>query len=267
MRKLTLTVATTAIAVAAPGVLVAPAEAHCGANHGPQAYRFHFSGPTNYSRLPKPLSRPQVRATPPAKPAVATKPVEKATVEQAAVEKASPKQVAVEAAAPKQAAVEVAAPKRAAEADKYVDAQGRQFDQVSKVWFDGKSECWQGAQAFTFRDDAWFHGNARWVQTNNGWGVSSGAVPQPVSCQGIQAFAAKAPADQARPKATAVTTEPAKLAPVPPAPAQAAPARPAPESFAASEPPPAAARPEPAAKVCKEYFPAVGEMVTVPCAR
>jgi hypothetical protein len=262
MKKLTLAAATTAIAVAAPGVLVAPAEAHCGANHGFPAYR--FSGPTNYSRPPKPLARPQVRAAPPTRPAVAANPVEKAAPTQATTEKAAPEQAAAEKAPPKQAAVEKAPPKQAAEAGKYLDAQGRQFDQVSKVWFDGKSECWQGAQAFTFRDDAWFYGNARWVQTNNGWGVSSGTLPQPVSCQGIQAFAAKLPADQARPKATAVTTGSTQVSPPP---VQAAPVPPAPEYFAASGTPPAAARPEAPAKVCKEYFPAVGEMVTVPCAK
>ena len=76
-----------------------------------------------------------------------------------------------------------------APAAKYSDAQGRQFDPTSKVWFDGKGLCWSGDKPFAFKSGSWFYGDARWVETSSGWGVSTGGLPQQVSCDGIKAFA------------------------------------------------------------------------------
>jgi hypothetical protein len=52
--------------------------------------------------------------------------------------------------------------------------QGRQFDPVSKTWFDGKGQCWSGDKPFAFKTGSWFYGDARWVETSSGWGVSTG---------------------------------------------------------------------------------------------
>ena len=60
---------------------------------------------------------------------------------------------------------------------KYIDGQGRQFDLKSKTWFDGKSQCWSGDKPFAFKSGSWFYGDARWVETASGWGVSTGGLP------------------------------------------------------------------------------------------
>ena len=89
-----------------------------------------------------------------------------------------------------------------APAAKYSDAQGRQFDPTSKVWFDGKSQCWSGDKPFAFKSGSWFYGDARWVETSSGWGVSTGGLPQQVSCDGIKAFSAKIEQAEAKPAKT-----------------------------------------------------------------
>jgi hypothetical protein len=241
MKKATIAVATSAIAIAAPGVFVAPAEAHCGANHG-------FVGhATQYYRPPQSVSRSEPRSVPRRKPAVSAQPVEKPGVAAKSTEKPAVAAKPAEKPAPQQA--------EAAPAAKYLDGRGRQFDLASKVWFDGKSQCWQGDQAFTFRSDGWFYGNAHWVETNNGWGVSSGALPRAVSCDGVQVFAAKVQSDQARPAASSASADPSQVAT----------SRQTPKFVANPEPRPAPAAAKPPAPECKEYFPAVGEMVVVPC--
>lgn len=225
MNKLALALTTAAIAAAASSTFVTTAEA--GRGHG---HRFHFrfhhfqhhhhhayrqEEDYYYARRRRPKIVTQV-----------TKPVAKPVAKSA----------------------------RPAVA-KYVDGQGRQFDLTSKVWFDGKNQCWRGDQSFVLRGDSWFYGNARWVETSSGWGVSSGKVPQQVSCDGIQAFAAKIQQAQARANTPAV--EPAKVATVPATPASAT----APETPARATAPETSAN----ARECKKYFPSVGEMVSVPC--
>jgi hypothetical protein len=137
---------------------------------------------------------------------------------------------------------------------KYSDAQGRQFDSTSKVWFDGKGQCWSGDKAFAFKSGSWFYGDARWVETSSGWGVSTGGLPQQVSCDGIKAFSAKIEQANARPAKT-VAEPKVEQAELKTEPVQKPVAR-----VVTSNPDTPAKASE-----CKKYFPSVGEMVSVPC--
>ena len=140
---------------------------------------------------------------------------------------------------------------------KYSDAQGRQFDSTSKVWFDGKGQCWSGDKAFAFKSGSWFYGDARWVETSSGWGVSTGGLPQQVSCDGIKAFSAKIEQAEAKPAKT--VAEP-KVEKVEQAELKAEPVQKPVARVVTSNPDTPAKASE-----CKKYFPSVGEMVSVPC--
>lgn len=144
-----------------------------------------------------------------------------------------------------------------APAAKYSDAQGRQFDPTSKVWFDGKSQCWSGDKSFSFKSGSWFYGDARWVETTSGWGVSTGGLPQQVSCDGIKAFASKIEQAEAKPAKTVAEPKAEKVeqAELKTEPVQKPVAR-----VVTSNPDTPAKASE-----CKKYFPSVGEMVSVPC--
>jgi hypothetical protein len=139
---------------------------------------------------------------------------------------------------------------------KYADGEGRQFDRASKTWFDGVNGCWKGGKTFAYRGGAWFYGNARWVQTSNGWGVSSGDLPDQVDCAEVKAFAGKI-----KPVSTG-SEAPAAEAPKPAA-AIEAPARAAERQPELAQPkaPEATAN----ASDCKKYLPSLGETVSVPC--
>lgn len=144
-----------------------------------------------------------------------------------------------------------------APAAKYSDAEGRQFDPKSKVWFDGKTQCWSGDKAFAFKSGSWFYGDARWVETTSGWGVSTGGLPQQVSCDGIKAFATKIEQAEAKPAKTVAEPKAEKVeqAELKTEPVQKPVAR-----VVTSNPDTPAKASE-----CKKYFPSVGEMVSVPC--
>ena len=75
---------------------------------------------------------------------------------------------------------------------KFADGFGRQFDPASKVWFDGKSQCWFGKEQFTFKDGDWFYGAKEWAEFKGAWKVASGGSPELVSCESVPSFAAKA---------------------------------------------------------------------------
>ena len=146
--------------------------------------------------------------------------------------------------------------KPAAPVVKYVDGEGRQFDRASKTWFDGANGCWKGDKSFVYRGGAWFYGNARWVQTSSGWGVSSGELPDQVDCAAVKAFAGKiesaskgpeVPATDA-PKPTATKEVPSRAAATAP-------------SLLDSKPSETTAN----ASECKKYLPSLGETVSVPC--
>ena len=144
-----------------------------------------------------------------------------------------------------------------APAAKYSDAQGRQFDPTSKVWFDGKSQCWSGDKPFSFKSGSWFYGDARWVETTSGWGVSTGGLPQQVSCDGIKAFSSKLEQAAAKPAKTEAEpkTEKVEQAELKPEPVQ----KPVARVVTSNTDAPAKT------SDCKKYFPSVGEMVSVPC--
>ena len=144
-----------------------------------------------------------------------------------------------------------------APAAKYSDALGRQFDPASKVWFDGKGQCWSGDKPFALKSGSWFYGDARWVETTSGWGVSNGNLPQQVSCDGIKAFSTKIEQAEAKPAKTVVEPKVEKVeqAELKTEPVQKPVAR-----VATSNPDTPAKASE-----CKKYFPSVGEMVSVPC--
>jgi hypothetical protein len=140
---------------------------------------------------------------------------------------------------------------------KYADGKGRQYDKTSQVWFDGKSQCWSGKQAFVFKGGSWFYGSHPWQQANGTWQTSAPDAPAPVACDTVAAFAAKMQAAPAEKKT-------AKAAPAEPA-AKSTQTAQAPE--AAKAPEAKSAKPADTAKApeCKKYFPSVGEMVSVPC--
>lgn len=238
MNKIALMLASTAIAAAASSTLITSAEAGGrGGFRGHGGHRFHFRF-HNFSHYHAPAPTYDDFYARRRKPKTVVKYVTKT--------------VPVPAKAASPAAV------------KTEDRQGRMFDPVTKTWFDGKGQCWKGDKAFTFRNDGWFYGNARWVETSSGWGVSSGALPGQVSCDGIQAFSGRtqqatvAPAQPKTAQTQAPAEPPAQVANAPtPAPA------PTPEPQANTSAP---AAPATNARECKKYFPSVGEMVTVPCA-
>jgi hypothetical protein len=126
----------------------------------------------------------------------------------------------------------------------YADSQGRQYDLASKVWFDGKSQCWSGKRAFVFKGGSWFYGNTPWRQSGGTWQTAAADAPAPVACTTVAAFAAKiepvATKEAIAPKADNV--EPTKLSNV------------ATTVGTATK-----------SVECKKYFPSVGEMVAVPC--
>jgi hypothetical protein len=221
MKKLTLALATTAIAAAASSTLVTTAEAGGRGGHGFHFRLHQFANQSAYRDEDDYYIRRRKK--------VVVKQVVKY------VEKPAPKPAAVVA--------------------RYVDGQGRQFDLTSKVWFDGKSQCWQGDKAFVFKSGAWSYGDARWIESSAGWGVSSGEVPQQVSCDGIKAFSAKIEQAQAKPAKSVVEPKVEKVEQAEVKPVE----KPAKVATSSTET---------AAKTsdCKKYFPSVGEMVSVPCA-
>jgi hypothetical protein len=89
---------------------------------------------------------------------------------------------------------------------KFADGEGRQFDPSSKVWFDGKSQCWSGQEQFTFKNGDWSYGKKEWAQSNGSWKVASGDAPELVSCESVPSFSAKANAF-----ATKTAAQPSKL--------------------------------------------------------
>jgi hypothetical protein len=148
---------------------------------------------------------------------------------------------------------------------KYVDAKGRQYDPASKVWFDGKGQCWSGKEAFALKNGVWFYGDARWYKVNGAWKTNAAEAPATIDCEASPIFAAKLQdgpktetrknvgengGEKARPvkKTTAAPASAIKVA-----------------RQAADEP--ARSGEAPKATECKKYFPSVGEMLPVPCGK
>lgn len=148
--------------------------------------------------------------------------------------------------------------KKAVPLVKFADGSGRQFDPASKVWFDGKSQCFSGSEQFTFKNNAWYYGSAKWAETNGIWKTNSADAPELVSCQSVPSFAAKASAFAAK---VASQGEGSKgAAEQPKTPAATVPKIKTAEGTG-SEP----AKAAPAQTECKKYFPSIGQMLLVPC--
>jgi hypothetical protein len=147
---------------------------------------------------------------------------------------------------------------------KFADGFGRQFDPASKVWFDGKSQCWFGKEQFTFKDGDWFYGAKEWAEFKGAWKVASGGSPELVSCESVPSFAAKATSIAA--KAAAQKAENADKG----ATRQPAPVTPSPAKIKTAEGETAVTAQKPvtpaASAECKKYFPSIGQMLSVPCA-
>jgi hypothetical protein len=140
---------------------------------------------------------------------------------------------------------------------KFADGEGRQFDLVSKVWFDGGNQCWMGDKAFVFKSGTWLYGNVRWIESNDSWRVASGDAPEQVSCEGIKAFEGKVQQAEAKPVVKPAVAK--KAEPKPEKKIEQAELQPIEKTGKT------ATTSVPAAKECKKYFPSVGEMVSVPC--
>ena len=153
---------------------------------------------------------------------------------------------------------------------KFADGEGRQFDPSSKVWFDGKSQCWSGQEQFTFKNDDWSYGKKEWTESNGSWKVASGDAPELVSCESVPSFSAKANAF-----ATKTATQTSKIEKADNADkgatSQPAPVTPSPAKIKTAEGDASAIAQKPvttpaASAECKKYFPSVGQMISVPCA-
>jgi hypothetical protein len=148
--------------------------------------------------------------------------------------------------------------KKAVPLVKFADGSGRQFDPASKVWFDGKSQCFSGKEQFTFKSNAWFYGKAKWAESNGIWQTNSPDAPELVSCQSVPSFAAKASAFATQ---TASQSENSKGAAEQPKTPPATVPKIKTAEGTTSEP----AKAAPAVTECKKYFPSIGQLVVVPC--
>ena len=143
---------------------------------------------------------------------------------------------------------------------KFADGTGRQFDTASKVWFDGKGQCFSGNQQFTFKNNAWFYGSSKWAETNGIWKTTLAEAPELVSCESVPSFAAKASAFTAKTASQGESSKGAADQPVKTPAAPAAKIKTA-EGTGVAE----AAKSAPAPTECKKYFPSIGQMLLVPC--
>jgi hypothetical protein len=143
---------------------------------------------------------------------------------------------------------------------KFADGSGRQFDPASKVWFDGKSQCFSGKQQFTFKNDAWFYGSSKWTESNGIWKTNAAEAPELVSCDSVASFAAKATAFTAKTANQGESSKGAADQPVK-TPAVTTPKIKTAEGSATPE----TAKTAPAPIECKKYFPSIGQMLVVPC--
>ena len=126
---------------------------------------------------------------------------------------------------------------------RFADSEGRRYNPSSKVWFDGRSSCWSGKEAFTFKKGGWHYGEAAWTPSGTAWSAGEGVQPELVSCDSDPVFAANAK-EYAATAAATTTGAAATLTATP---------RSGPE-------------PQKAGKMgCKKYFPSIGQMLTVPC--
>lgn len=144
---------------------------------------------------------------------------------------------------------------------KFADGFGRQFDPASKVWFDGKSQCWSGNEQFTFKNGDWFYGKKEWAESNGAWKAVAGESPELVSCESVPSFAAKAAAQNGKLEKAENADKGATSQPTPAKPSSAKIKTAESGASAISQKPVTT----PASAECKKYFPSVGQMISVPC--
>jgi hypothetical protein len=128
---------------------------------------------------------------------------------------------------------------------RFADFEGRRYNPLSKVWFDGRSACWSGKEAFTFKKGSWHYGDAAWIPSGTAWSAAADSQPELVSCDSDPAFAAHAKEYAATAEATSATGTAATVTATP---------RPGPEPQKAG-----------IRTGCKKYFASIGQMLTVPC--
>jgi hypothetical protein len=150
---------------------------------------------------------------------------------------------------------------------KFADGEGRQFDPASKVWFDGKDQCWSGSKGFTFKNGSWFYGSSSWTETGGGWQVTGAEAPELVSCESVPSFAEKANAFAAKQATPPAVTKPAIKAveAEKPATKEKPAATATPKIKTAETDASTSQKPTVPAAECKKYFPSVGQLIPVPC--
>lgn len=128
---------------------------------------------------------------------------------------------------------------------RFADGDGRRYNPSSKVWFDGKSSCWSGKEAFTFKKGAWFYGDAAWAQSSATWSAEDDEQPELVSCDSDPIFAANVKELAATATGSAIGTA----------------------TTATATPRSGGDLQKAGAKAtgCRKYFANVGQMLTVPC--
>jgi hypothetical protein len=154
---------------------------------------------------------------------------------------------------------------------KYADGRGRQYDLASKVWFDGKSQCFTGKQAWTFKSGAWFYGSARWYEVDGSWRSNAADAPVAVDCRSAPVFAARikpAPEQKSTAKKIVEYTESLGNEPAEASEESVTPPTKTVEKAAPEQRANLALQPDGTpnnAPECKKYFASVGEMLPVPC--
>jgi hypothetical protein len=143
---------------------------------------------------------------------------------------------------------------------KYADGNGRVYDLASKVWSDGKSHCWSGKHAWTYKNGTWFYGTSRWYEADGTWRTDLAAdAPAVVDCETVPAFAAIKPTTgQELSRRSIDDGEATQYGNATEAPTKAVDKADGPRSARVDG---AGAKPT----ECKKYFPSVGETLPVPC--
>ena len=141
----------------------------------------------------------------------------------------------------------------------FADGKGREYDPATKVWFDGKGACWTGKQKWAFKRGAWFYGSNRWYEANGIWQTDVDGEPVPVDCKAAPQFAARAKTGPAQNTIAKGSTQYSEAR------GNAAEAGAAPAKTALKAPSEEPTKVTSQTRECKKYFPAVGEMLAVPC--
>lgn len=146
----------------------------------------------------------------------------------------------------------------------YADDQGREYDPATRVWFDGKDQCWTGRQPWVFRSGSWHYGASPWRRVEGVWQTNAAVEPVAVSCSSSPLFAAKAkpeaePERKVSSKRLNGYSEGRETDSAPETPKRTA--EKAPSGGAGDEPEPT----KPSSSECTKYFPAVGKSLPVPC--